>query len=825
MPLPADIKEYRESRFREIKARQRQGAMYCSGTVAAHQVISALTAIPDEIIESLYQNVLLTSPKLSDGLAIVALGGYGRGELSPYSDIDLMFLYQGPYQALAEDASKKILHTLWDVGFRVGHSLRNINDCIVMAKLDLTVRTALSESRIVSGNKAFFEQFVARFYQSVILRNTGSYINAKMKERAEECEKHGTTVHLLEPHVKLSQGGLRDIHLFKWIAFCRHQTSSLETLRDLGVLSKADYQLLSDAQEFLWQIRNDLHFTANQCQDVLTFDDQIHLAKLYEFKDKPHLLGVEQFMTQYYEKTTQIRDITVPILEQMRPKRFRFYVRRIFKRKILEQDFLMVGDEISILPQACERITQSMSGLLKFFNLAQIYHLKPSFETRALIHQSSLVAESFLPLLKILSISGEVVWVLRELHRLRILEKIIPAFAHSRALMQFNAYHKYTVDEHSFRAVEEAESLLHDNKREGVVYREIHKKEILHLALLLHDIGKGQEGDHSEIGAQIADKASDRFGIDKETKKILLFLVKEHLLMTHLAFRRDLSDMQVLMGFAKTVGTPEVLKMLYILTLADVAAVGPGTLTDWKRELLGELFEKTLSILTGENVPQMREPLTGVIDLSNEKVQVTAHYNDVRKMTEYTIVTLDTLTEAIFSKISGVLSAKGLQILGATIITGENQIVIDTFQVEDIDFIGKPPQDRLEDVNSAIREVLLGNLQVETLLIHRRRRGGRIALRPVPTQVEVDNISSDRFTILEVFAEDRQGLLYFITKAIFEAGLSVHTAKISTQLDQIVDVFYVTDLSGAKLIDASESLKVKEHLMRTIDRFLEYNKK
>ncbi len=733
-----------------------------------------------------------------------------------------MFLYQDTHQAIAEEASKKILHALWDIGYRVGHSLRSQKDAIMMAQSDLTVRTALLESRIVSGNKTFFEQFFSRFYKSVALRNTASYINAKMKERAEECVQHGTTVYLLEPHVKLSQGGLRDIHLFRWLALCRYQTASLETLKDLGVLDMADYQALAGAQEFLWQIRNDLHFVADQCQDVLTFDDQIRLAHIYQFKDKPHLLGVEQFMTQYYEKTTRIRDITVPIIEQMRPKPILFYMKRIFKRRVLDGDFQMIGDEISILPSAREKIVHHLSYVLSIFHLAQIHQLKLSAETRTIIKEAAETMSddaAGAPFLKILGIAGEVVWVLRELHRLRLLEKIIPAFARARALMQFNAYHKYTVDEHSFRAVEAAESLLHAKTQMGQVYREIHKKEMLHLALLLHDIGKGEGGDHSEIGGKIADEASDRLGVDKDARQMLLFLVKQHLLMTHLAFRRDLADMQVIIGFAKTVATPEMLKMLYILTLSDVAAVGAGTLTDWKRDLLGELFEKTLETLTGGGIGLQRDysPRWGcgkedairvgseIETLTDEKVRVTATYRDTRKVTEYTIYTFDALTTAIFSKISGVLSAKGLQILGATIMTTENQVVVDTFQVEDIDFAGSPPQDRLDNVSHAIREVLLGHLQVETLLIHGRRRGRRIALKHVSTQVEIDNLSSDRFTILEVFAEDRQGLLYFITKAIFEAGLSVHTAKISTQLDQIVDVFYVT-AGGQKVTGPSEVL-------------------
>ena len=856
-----NLKAYRASKFCEIKARQQQGAISSGmavGSVTAHQVIASLTALADEIIDLIYQRVFQQSnpvaqKKLSEGLAIVAIGGYGRYELSPYSDIDLMFLYQEPYQAIAEEASKKILHTLWDIGYRVGHSLRDANDAIALAKSDLTIRTALLESRIVTGNKVLFEQFFSRFHRTVALRNTDAYIQAKIKERTAECEQHGTTVYLLEPNVKLSQGGLRDIHLFQWIALVKHQTSSFETLKNLGVLSRSDYQDLVDAQALLWQIRNDLHFIADQCQDVLTFDDQIRLANLYQFKDQAHRLAVEQFMTQYYEKTTQIRDITVPIIEKISPKPCFFYIKRLFKRRILDRDFLMIGDEISILPLAHDRILSDLSEVLKLFYLAQIHNLKLSSETRTRIKESVETMKCNLsfslfphptPLpqgerehgddagavfLKILGVSGSVAPVLRELHRLRILEKIVPAFAKSRALMQFNAYHKYTVDEHSLRAVEAAENFLHTDDRAGQVYREIHKKEILHLALLLHDIGKGEEGDHSEVGAQIADEASVKFGIDSDEKQILLFLVKQHLLMTHIAFRRDLSDMQVVMGFAKTVETAEILKMLYILTLADVAAVGPGTLTNWKIELLGELFEKTLEILTGAGVPTPCEnsALVGALEMDTltlAEVRVTATYHETRKTTEYTIQTLESLTTAIFSKISGVLAGKGLQILGATIITLENQ-VIDTFQVEDLDYSGKPPLERLEDVSHAIREVLLGNLQVETLLIHGRRRGGRKVLKQAPTQVEIDNISSEHFTILEVFAEDRQGLLYFITKAIFEAGLSVHTAKISTQLDQIVDIFYVTSASGAKILDDLEVLKIKQHLINTINRFLEYNKK
>ncbi len=858
----------------------------------ASQVMTSLTVLADEIIETLHRHILQEIPsetrqKLEQGLSIVGLGGYGRGELSPYSDIDLMFLCRNSCQDDAATVSKKILQALWDAGFRVGHSLRTPDDCIALAQSDIVIRTSLMECRIITGTRSLFEQFFARFQQRVASRGLADFITAKIKEREKERETYGTTVYLLEPNIKMSQGGLRDIHLFRWLTLCRHQTASLSTLKDRGLLSKIDFHALTEAQEFLWQIRNELHFTANQPQDILTFDEQIRLAKLYGFQDTGHLLAVEQFMKQYYEKTTTICDVTFPLIEQMRPKPIFSRLKRYLKRQSIDGLFLISGDEISILPAARGAVLSQQSERLKLFYLAQIHNVRPSPETRDLIREitgptiprlggeaassataiveGGVVEPGGEPIfLNMLGVVGRVGWALRELHRLRLLEEIVPAFAKSRALMQFNAYHKYTVDEHSFRAVEEAEHFFSDKGQIGQVYREIHRKDMLHLALLLHDIGKGESADHSVVGAQIAEQAGQRLRLSVDEKGLLIFLVREHLLMTHLAFRRDLSDTGVLISFAKTVATPEALKMLYILTLADVAAVGGGTLTDWKKELLAELFSKTMQLLTGEDIlpaeeeqviairewisaraesidrewveaqlpfmttryllttPRERilEHLAEVYTISREKVRVTAHYHPGSKITEYTVYTVDTLTEAIFSKISGVLAAKGLQILGATIVTWENQIVIDTFQVEDPDYVGAPHQERLDRVCQAIRDVLLGNLHVETLLAHGGRRTTRVVPRRIPTQVAMDNLISDHFTVIDLFAEDRQGLLYFITRALFDAGLSVHAAKISTQLDQIVDVFYVTYRGGGKLIDPSDIVRVKEHLIAETNRFL-----
>ncbi|MEK7702423.1 MAG: [protein-PII] uridylyltransferase [Nitrospirota bacterium] len=876
------LKEYREAKFLDIKARSQQETIagnLGSGIGNPRQVLSALTALADEIVEALYQEQLEAATssnrsQISEGLAVIALAGYGRSELSPFSDLDLMFLYKASCQTAIEAAAKVILHRLWDIGFSVGHSVRTVKDCLTLSKSDIVVRTSLLEPRCVTGNQALFEQLSSQFCHSISLRRTASfYIASKIKERKKECNKYGTTVYLLEPNIKCSQGGLRDIHLMRWLSACRYQTGSLLGLKALNILSQSEYQTLLDAQDFVLQVRNDLHFGANQSQDVLTFDDQIRLASRYQFQDQGDRLAVEQFMTKYYEKTAQIRDITRPVIEQMMPKPFGFFLKRFFQRRMVEGNFQWVGGEISILPDREEVVLSDLSKLLKLFHLTQIHHLKLSSETVTLIKAETEKPYDQKPdialFLQILGRVGQVGSVLRELHRLKLLERIIPAFGKARALMQFNAYHKYTVDEHCFRAVEAAEGLIEAPSYEGQVYREIHQKDILHLALLLHDIGKGEEGDHSEAGVYVAGLACEKLGIPERERDLLLFLVREHLLMTHLAFRRDLSDSATIIQFANKVGTVQTLKMLYILTFSDVAAVGEGTLTDWKRDLLRELFERTFVMLAGEDIgatdgemriikmkeailldsrlvdkkwvqvqlpfisarsflsvsyEKMVEHLEAVYALSNEKVRVTANYDEAHKITEYTIYTLETGTEAIFSKISGVMAAKGLQILGATIMTWENRVVVDTFLVEDPDYAGRPDSERLCDVSGAISNVILGNLRVEALLIHGRRRRGPITIRRIPTRVAIDNFSSESFTILEVFADDCQGLLYFIAKAIFEIKLSVHTAKISTHMDQIVDVFYVTDLNGKKMSDPSQIADIRAHLIQTIDRFLEYSR-
>jgi [protein-PII] uridylyltransferase len=865
------LRDYLKAQYKQIRLRQQQGA-------EGGQVVASLTDLADGIIEQLHCQVIDTAPshlrwKLEDGLAVVALGGYGRGELAPYSDIDLMFLHRDSFKGMVQEPSARILKTLWDIGYRVGHSLRTIDDCVALGRKDLTVRTALMEARFLNGNQRLFDQFRKRFHRKVVLKSPASYVRARILDRQKEYEQFGTTVHLLEPHVKMSQGGLRDLHLLRWAALGQYHTTSLETLKHHGILSSRDYETLTGTQEFLWRVRNELHFSANRCQDRLTFEEQIRLAGQWGFQDDTHLLAVEQFMKQYYEQTTALLDISHRLVDQMAKRPIREYLKKILWQRSIDGHFHIAGNEISILSEARSKVLNSTAELLKLFHLTQIHKVRLSYETQLQIKKereevpltSRVDSETASFFLKILNHAGSVTKTLREMHRLKCLEIIIPEFSKTRGLMQFNEYHKYTVDEHCLRAVEEAEIWLHQSGNTARVYGDISRKDILHLALLVHDLGKGQEGDHSKIGMQIAENLADRIQLESESTRVLTFLIGHHLLMTRIAFRRDLSDQKVLLQFAKTVATPEVLRMLYILTLADVAAVGPGTLTAWKKDLLSELFTNVLEILTGEkgviaeaekiesvkqwilsHVKSSEEAWTHELlsvmpkryllsapshlvlqhikriqQLPSNQVLVDASYDPDRQITKYTVYTMNDLTPGIFYKIAGVLASRGLQILGATIITWTNGTVVDTFQVQDPDFAGAPTARKLEKVSHAIQEVLRGEATVETLLNQGRRiQSDRMIFpRAIPTQVEVDNGSSDQFTIVEVFAEDRQGLLFMIAKAMFELGLSVHTAKVSTQLDQIVDVFYVTDETGGKIKDPEDIQKVRKRLSDEIEHF------
>ena len=852
------------------------------------EVVTALTALADEILLDLFRDacteVGVSSPSPGPrgdgvrGVSLVALGGYGRRELAPYSDIDLMFLYAPAQEPRARALSTVVLHALWDLGFQVGHSLRTVGDCLAMGRADLTIRTSLMEARRLAGDEDLFDEFTRLYREQVTGRAVQDFLAQKIEERRKEYGRFGATNFLLEPNLKKSRGGLRDLHWLKWTALARYGTASFEGLATRGLLSAGDARALAEAQDFLWRVRNELHFYAARAQDILTFDEQIRIASLWGFKDTAHLLSVEQFMQQYYRHSTRVSEIVGQFVSRSMIRSLRQRLASWLPARQVERFFALTRDEITVPRILRDEFITDGARVLRLFELAQLYSLAVAGELlQDLTDRLSLVPDSAFTsdvvrrsFLAILTGPCHVAGTLTAMHRVRLLERLVPAFGMVRGLMQFNAYHKYTVDHHSLLAVERAEEIGTGDGMMAQVYREIKRKDILHLAVLLHDLGKGQAEDHSLVGERIAHEAALRLGYGEHDTRLLMFLVRHHLLMANTAFRRDPSDEKVVLRFARQVGTPEALKMLYVLTAADIAAVGPGVLTPWKETLLGELFLKALDELAGEegaagmDAGRLRREevrravirqasgrlpsdwLTRQLDawpdrcfltmpadrivvhlewvarLADVSVLVDARHDTALGITEYTVYTRDGLTPGIFSKIAGVLAAQGTSILDAQIATLADGVVVDAFRVHDPDCPDGLHPRRVRDVSDAIVAVLEGRVKVESLLQEATRFGeGRqgVPLRE-PTIVQVDNDTSDRYTIIDVFADDRQGLLYVITRAIFDVGLSVHAARISTKLDQVVDVFYVTDQTGAKIDDAGRCETIRDTVAARIEEFL-----
>ena len=851
---------------------------------AGAEVMAALTDLVDGLIIGRYRNVLRNAGEEeavvgSRHCCLVALGGYGRRELAPYSDIDVMFLHRADAGRVAPALSTQVLHHLWDLGFQVGHSVRTINDCLELAASDSTIRTSMMEARFLAGSPEFFQEFHSRYLRKVICRGTDRFIEQKVTERRREYEKFGETVYLLEPNVKKSKGGLRDAHLLQWVGMARYQAATVQELADRGILARNDYQAFTEAREFLWRVRALLHSHAGMAQEILSFDEQVWLAERFGFQDRAHLLAVEQFMQQYYRHTMGLHEMCTRFVDRCRNVPVRTRLALLFPALRLDGHFVVMGEHLTVPADLRDRVLDRPELLLRLFELAQSRKL--TIETSLLdeIHRraESMSDEAFRApevsriFLRILSGAGTVAETLGAMHRAHLLERIIPVFASVRGLMQFNQYHKYTVDEHSLLAVARSEALAQAEGMLGEVYREIRRKDILHLAILMHDLGKGRAEDHSEVGKTLAEEVADRLGLDEQETRTLVFLVQRHLLMAHTAFRRDPYDEKVLLPFARAVGTPEVLRKLLVLTVADIAAVGPGVLTKWKESLLIELYLKALPEVSGERDAVMApERLTqlarevarnsiGVADgfLGAEWVEaqlnkfpprytfgtaadrIAAHLSVVRRLRpgdvhvephfsmalgtcEYAVVTFNDLTPGLFSKIAGVMAAKGLQVLDAQIVTRNDGIVVDTFQVVDPDYVGEPPRDRRREIAEAIVGILKGRDTAEALMARSTRLpvSKRILANRQPTEVQIDNETSERSTIIDVFADDRQGLLYVITHAIFELGLSVQAARISTRLDQVADVFYVTDTQGAKLQDHGRLDAIRATIKTDIDCFL-----
>ncbi|MBI3352473.1 MAG: [protein-PII] uridylyltransferase [Nitrospirae bacterium] len=866
------LKNYLQRRRRDLYDLHKKGA-------SGRHIVRELTTLTDEILTGLYRKAVIqyeiSSPGyIQEGICLVAVGGYGRRELNPFSDMDIMFLYQPECKEAVEEISKEMLYLLWDLEFTIGHSVRTIEDSIHIGFHDLTARTALMESRLLAGSETLFQEFQRLYYQKVVERDKKRYVNELLQQIKKERQKFGSTVYILEPNIKRSEGGLRDIHYLQWAAFTCYGTYSLVELHKQGLLTAYEYNALTEAQNFLWIVRNEMHFNAGKSSDILTFREQKRLSEFFKFQDQPHLLGVEQFMQQYYKHSTAIHQIFSQFIRRAIPRSF---VRKIWDKLLarkISPCFIATPREVSVDEKKRKLFLSSGEYVLKLFLISQARGLPISEGALDLLRRSVefrdaaffASPESKKIFMEFLSRPGCIAPLLRKMRQTRVLDTFISDFGHVNRLMQYNQYHKYTVDEHLIKCIEEAEALSEETGVLAQIYREIKRKDLLHLALLMHDIGKGRGGDHTQWGIEISKRVNQSLGLPREEGDLIIFLVQNHLLMSHLAFRRDLGDEKVLLQFARLVGQPEMLKMLCLLTYADIKGVGPDAWTDWKRSLLIELYQKTIEALTGakteasekareENIFKFLEKelqknyspeeireifnslprrilfamepsklltyLLRASALKSDPVLADVCRNKEKGLAELTVYTLDAITPGIFSKISGCLAANGLEIAGAQVHTTLKGIVVDSFQVYDVDSEDIHFEERWAKVKKNIQEVLKGEQTVEALFQNQMRSGWGVKehLQTIPPLVEIDNDTSDECTIIDIFASDRQGLLYVMTKAIFDLGLSVYSAKIATRLDQIVDVFYVKDQNEGKVTQPERLREIKEKLLDVIDAY------
>ncbi|NUQ64402.1 MAG: [protein-PII] uridylyltransferase [Pirellulales bacterium] len=837
------------------------------------ELSAAITDLRDQVLLALFEAALADLPAAEAGalrrdVVLVAHGGYGRRDVAPYSDVDLMVLVAPGSRPRTGPLAERFMCDVFDCGLMLGQSVRTAEEACRLACQDPRICTSLVESRLLAGDPALFEQFLKAFHRRVRGHSAG-LLGAIQKARLEERIKFGETVFLLEPNVKRSRGALRDIHLLRWAGMVRYGASRPEELRRLDVLSEEDFDAVVRAGEFLLWLRNEMHFHAGKSGDVLDRAEQLRIARLLRYEPAAGMLPVEQFMRDYFRHTDQVSHITTRFLEAARPDlQKRAMSTKWFGHRV--QGGYRVGpSEILADRHGLRRLRGNLTPIMELVDLANLYDKQIAAGTWEAVRREVASLSQEIPLeardhfLSLLSHPRRLGELLRGLHEVGILERFVPAFAHARGLLQFNQYHKYTVDEHCLRAVEHATEFSGDPGPLGNVYRGIQQKRILHLALLIHDLGKGYPEDHCEVGARIARETAQRLGLETHEAESLEFLVGRHLLMNHLAFRRDTSDEQLIVRFAVEVGSPELMRMLYILTAADLAAVGPGSWNGWKAEVITDLYHRTMKHLAGESLGtsaeehqrsrrgavraalrtqgedpwfvrhidalpasflngtppnQLAEDLRLLHALRPGEVNAQAVYQPETSAVLFTIGTNEDVTPGIFHRLTGALASHGLQILSAEINTLLDGLILDRFWVHDPDYAGEPPPERLEAIRSSLVESLTATDAKPPSFRRTWQMGSRrVVAHRLETRVHVDNSTSDRFTILDIFTADRRGLLYTITRTLYELGLSVARAKIGTFLDQVVDVFYVTGRHGAKIQDDRRLETIRCRLLEIID--------
>ena len=836
--------------YDSLKVRHAEGA-------SGQESVRTHARLMDDVILSLTR--LIAADAVADGLAatpqvVMALGGYGRGELHPLSDVDLMVIYDGKMSPYVQRMMQELLYSLWDLGLHVGHSLRSVDDCVAMARTDFPSRTSMQEARFLAGDRRLFARFQRVLRQEVFRRDFGQFLETTLVERDARYRKHGASPYIGEPNVKESAGGLRDMHTAMWLGEAKFGTRTLRELADKGLITPREQAAADAALTFLWRVRNELHFFSGHKNDVLTRDLQPRIAKNLGYENDATSLGVERFMRDYYLHARVIHRVSKRLIARCQETLSRRgSAERRRRQQALADGLVFFDGRLHLADRDPSQLRVDPARLMKVFGHLHRLGCELSLDLERAVEdslhlvddafrRSDAVGELFLDICRSW---GRVCQTFSEMHELGLLGRYLPEFGALTCLVQYDVYHKFSADQHSLLAVEHLEALAPGQSAESEgaapVLSEVEKPELLMLGMLLHDIGKARGHGHVAKGIPLVRGLTARMGLPSADAAAVEFLVAHHLTMSHVAQRRDIDDPKTVTDFAAVVGDPQRLRMLYLLTYADMRAVGPGVLTPWRARILHELYTRTLDLLTGGRVAkpsrtQLAERLhaaaKGEVDLQAVKAHLAMmadrylESTGVQRMAEHlrmlgelgeapvvtalfqhpdlgssdlVVVTRD--LPGLFSLIAGTLAASGVNIISAQIHTRADGIAIDTFQVNDPagDVVGSAAHwARSLD---ALRAVITGEQSVEALLA-RRRALGREATGPGgPPKIALDNQLSDSATVIEVKCPDRLGLLYLITRALAGLGLDIVSARIATEIDQAFDTFYVQDREGRKLED------------------------
>jgi [protein-PII] uridylyltransferase len=847
-----------------VEARTRIAAQHAAGS-QGWAVCLLASELFDGIVRGLWDAIVADLPpadaaRLVKHATLVAHGGFGRREMAPWSDLDLMLLHDGRAGPVVAGVARRLVQDLFDAGLDVGQSVRSVTEAVRLATGDATILTSLLDCRPLAGEPGLLARLQQRLTHAVA-RARRRHIDRIIAARRDEADKFGETVALLEPNVKRSPGGLRDVQFVRWIGRIVYGAENLDDLALAGGIARTDADAIRDARDFLMSVRTDLHLAAGKAADDLSRHQQVRIAAARGIESSEGMLGVERFMREYFGHTRRVALVADTMVRALRRASPVGAIARGLLGHNVDGAFRVGPVDVSAFAAALPEVTGSVRGIVRLAELSMLYDLPIARETwdavraavPALPREPDPAANA--AFLGLFSHPARLAAGLRWLHEMGVLEILIPQFAHARNLLQFNSFHKYTVDEHCILAVERAAALADDPGWLGDEWRALTRKRPLLLALLIHDIGKGFVEDHSELGARIARDVAARLGLPDDEAEIVETLVRRHLVMAHLAFRRDVGDDSIVVRFATEVGSPEVLRMLALLTAADVSAVGPGTWTKWKADLLGDLYYRTRGFLDGEGpsvaadrtrrdlerlladrgaddpvvrlahelpaaylgatpAPRIVEELGRLARLPRGGVFATARWHPDTSTVLVTVGTREDVAAGIFHRVTGCLTSQRLEILAADIHTFAGDHVIDHFTVIDHDFAGEPPADRLADIADSIRAAILGDRPPEFARRWNPFAPQQAVVPGQPVRVTFDNESSRHATILEVFAPDAPGLLYGVAKTLFDAGLSVRAAKIGTYLDQVVDAFHVTTADGRKLVDAARQAEIRAAVER-----------